>query len=392
MPQDAIDRALSAMRTISKPEGFGSIGYTTEIQPNGKGDVDRAKAATARLRSRATAYALYVLAKGRHGDLPRLRWFHDVGLKTEPSALARAQTGAALAAMGDGGRAHDSFVKAVDALNFREPDDIYQSPLRDLAGVIALAYEAGETGIARSLQNRLEATVKDPDALNTQEQAHLLHAASRMLEASGPIRVNAVGAPSLGGSRWAVGKLADAHFTNAGGAIWRTVTVHGLPSTTPAASAAGLTVEKRLFTLDGKSVDPSQVKQGDRVLVRLTGRLAEQRSRMVVVDDALPAGFEIEATLKPEDAQGTKGDDGKATAGPFAFAGILTEPSTQEKRDDRYIAALTLTGGKPFVLAYVARAVTPGDFFLPGAEARDMYRPTVRGRTASARTHIAPGQ
>ena len=86
-----------------------------------------------------------------------------------------------------------------------------------------------------------------------------------------------------------------------------------------------------------------------------------------------------------------KGDDGKATAGPFAFAGVLTTASVQEKRDDRYIASLTTSGGKPFALAYVARAVTPGDFFFPGVEARDMYRPSVRGRTASGRVKIATG-
>ena len=58
-------------------------------------------------------------------------------------------------------------------------------------------------------------------------------------------------------------------------------------------------------------------------------------------------------------------------------------------RDDHYIGALTLTDGKPFALAYVARAVTPGDFFLPGAEARDMYHPAVNAHTAPGRLKIA---
>ncbi|HVY34895.1 MAG TPA: hypothetical protein VG960_10785, partial [Caulobacteraceae bacterium] len=62
-----------------------------------------------------------------------------------------------------------------------------------------------------------------------------------------------------------------------------------------------------------------------------------------------------------------------------------------EKRDDRYVAAFKLEGAKPFVLAYVARAVTPGDFFLPGAEARNMYRPGVNAHTAAGRLRIAAG-
>ena len=126
------------------------------------------------------------------------------------------------------------------------------------------------------------------------------------------------------------------------------------------------------------------------MIVRLAGGLRGAGMRQVVIDDALPAGFEIESTLTPEDAQGMKGDDGKATAGAFAFLGVLSPASTQEKRDDRYVAALTTGGGKGFLLAYVARAVTPGDFYLPGVEARDMYRPTVRGRTAAGRVRIAP--
>ena len=64
----------------------------------------------------------------------------------------------------------------------------------------------------------------------------------------------------------------------------------------------------------------------------------------------------------------------------------------QEKRDDRYVAALTLPGQKAFTLAYVARAVTPGDFFLPGAVAGDMYRPAVAARTAAGRVKIVPAR
>ena len=85
----------------------------------------------------------------------------------------------------------------------------------------------------------------------------------------------------------------------------------------------------------------------------------------LVIDDALPAGFEIETVLGPDDAKD----------GPFKFLGELSAADAQETRDDRYVAAIDLPGGKPFAVAYVARAVTPGDFYLPGAEARDMYRP-----------------
>ena len=96
-----------------------------------------------------------------------------------------------------------------------------------------------------------------------------------------------------------------------------------------------------------------------------------------MVDDPLPAGFEIETVLSPEDAKE-----------PFKFLGELTGADVQESRDDRYIAAMDLEGNKPFALAYVARAVTPGDFFFPGPQARDVSRPAVNGRGGATRVMI----
>jgi len=386
IPQAALDQALSAMRQISRPEGWSSISYRMEYPTWWAGSPEASKKATAAMRSRASAYALYVLAKGGRGDIARLRWWHDVQMKSESSPLAKAQVGAGLALMGDRSRAHSAFRQAAASLGYREESDWYQSPLRDLSAVIALAYEAGEVDLARALQKRLENAVKDPDALNTQEQARLLQAANAMLKAAGRMNVTATGAvamsPAGGAPRWAVGKLAEARFTNAGtGALWRTITVTGAPVAAPSASANGMTLSKQLLGFSGGSVDPASLRQGDRVIVLITGRSAQARSTALVVDDPLPAGFEIETVLGPDDAQ----------SGPFKFLGQLSTADVQESRDDRYIAALDLPGHESFAFAYVARAVTPGDYLLPGAQARDMYRPSLNARTSVGRTAIAPG-
>ena len=165
------------------------------------------------------------------------------------------------------------------------------------------------------------------------------------------------------------------------GALWRTVTVSGAPIAAPGAVQNGLTLFKRLLSFDGGAVDPSRLRQGDRVIVLVSGRSPQARSTALVIDDPLPAGFEIETVLGPDDAQ----------SGPFRFLGELSSPDVAEARDDRYVAALDLPGKSAFAFAYVARAVTPGDFLLPGAQARDMYRPGLNARTASGRTVVAPG-
>lgn len=379
--EDALARAMIAMRQLSQPAGFASVGYVTDYPQTWARTPNDVKAATARLRSRAAAYALYVLAKANMGDLPRLRWWHDVGLKDDASPLARALVGAGLARMGDRARAHDSFLQAVKTLGYRDESDLYQSPLRDLAGVIALAYEAGELGVARDLQPRLAGAVKDPDALNTQEAAMLLKAADAMLRAAGPVRIDARGVTPTGANRWAVGRLAEARFVNLSrGPLWRTATVRGVPLAAPGAMANGLTVDKRYFTPQGQGVNLAAVAQGARIVVKISGVSRQGRNLQAVIDDALPAGFEIETVLSPEDSQ----------KGPYRFLGQLTEVSVQEARDDRYIAAATLAGEKPFAVAYVARAVSPGDYFLPGVSVRDMYHASVGGRSAPGRLKVAP--
>jgi uncharacterized protein YfaS (alpha-2-macroglobulin family) len=386
VPDAAIDKAMSAMRQVSRPDGWASVAYRMEYPQWWAQTPELSTKATQRMRRRASAYALYVMAKGGKGDLARLRWWHDVQMKDEDQPMAKAYVAAGLARMGDQARARSAMRQAVKSLGYRDDQDWYQSPLRDVAGLTALAVESGQADIARQLQGRLENVVKDPDALNTQEQAAVLHAAYALLKAAGPISIEAKGATALppagGAPRWAVGKLADSRFTNTGkGVLWRTVSVRGTPTSAPGAAANGLFVSKRLLSMSGGAIDPATIRQGDRVIILVSGRSMQARSTALVVDDALPAGFEIETTLGADDAQG----------GPYRFLGELTGADVQESRDDRFIAALDLEGNKPFALAYVARAVTPGEFFLPGALAKDMYRPAIQARSESGRTVIAPG-
>ena len=91
-------------------------------------------------------------------------------------------------------------------------------------------------------------------------------------------------------------------------------------------------MEKTYYSFAGGPVNLAQVKQGDRVIVRIAGGSQQGRTVALAVDDALPAGFEIESVLGPDDAD----------KGPFKFLGSLTTPKAQESRDDRYVAALDL--------------------------------------------------
>jgi uncharacterized protein YfaS (alpha-2-macroglobulin family) len=96
------------------------------------------------------------------------------------------------------------------------------------------------------------------------------------------------------------------------------------------------------------------------------------------VNDPLPAGFEIDNPnlLTSGDIRAVQGLDLNAWAEHTEF------------RQDRFLAAIDNRGTDPLRLAYIVRAVSPGDFHHPAASVEDMYRPAYRAQTASGRVTV----
>ncbi|MFC7543135.1 hypothetical protein ACFQU2_31820 [Siccirubricoccus deserti] len=71
------------------------------------------------------------------------------------------------------------------------------------------------------------------------------------------------------------------------------------------------------------------------------------------------------------------------------WLGTLSETVATPALDDRFAAALDLTPEAPeFRLAVRLRAVTAGQFELPGAQLEDMYRPQTFARQATGRITV----
>ncbi|MEQ1709596.1 MAG: alpha-2-macroglobulin [Terricaulis sp.] len=386
VPRQPLDQAYEALRRVARLNDFGSVRYEFEVYRwPGSNDT------TELMRSRAAAYALYVLAKAGRADIGQVRYFHDARLGNEPSPLARAHIGAALAHMGDRARSRNAFAAAERALGYRNVGDWYQTPLRDLSGVLALAAEAGETELVNRLRVRLERDAPDAPALMTQEQVQLLLAANALLERAGPVNV------SLNGAQMAERRvMADARqlatglvFRNAArGPVWRTLQTSGAPREAPPSMQAGYTIDKRIFRMDGTSADLASIRQGDRVIVVLSGQPEGARTYPTVLVDLLPAGLEIETLLGPQDGVGGVQYDGSRRNGPFAWIGEISPTQVAEARDDRFVASANLRGAYRY--AYIARAVTPGRYTLPAAQVEDMYRPGTMARTSTSTIVIAP--
>jgi uncharacterized protein YfaS (alpha-2-macroglobulin family) len=293
--------------------------------------------------------------------------------------------------MGDRARSRNAFRMAEQALGYRNVGDWYQTPLRDLAGVLALAAEAGETEMVNRLRQRLERDAPEAGRLMTQEQVQLLLAVNALQERAGPVNV------TLNGQALAERRvMADARrlatglvFANAArGPVWRTLSLTGVPLEAPPAMQAGYTLDKRVFNLDGTIANLDTIRQGDRVVVVISGQPEGARNYPTVLVDLLPAGLEIETVLNPSDGLGATNYDGSRRTGPFSWIGEITYTQVSEARDDRYVASANLR--EQFRYAYIARAVSPGRYTLPAAQVEDMYRPGVMARTSTGTIRIAP--
>jgi len=131
----------------------------------------------------------------------------------------------------------------------------------------------------------------------------------------------------------------------------------------------------------GKEMDLSQIKQGSDLMV--VHKIELDRDLIydmeLSIEAPVPAGFELE---NPRLSSGRK---------------LLTKvqrltPSFEEYRDDRYVAAWSLSRGyrsrgiedNAFFVAYVMRAVTPGSYLVPAVAIEDMYQPKYRSNTAES--------
>jgi alpha-2-macroglobulin len=137
------------------------------------------------------------------------------------------------------------------------------------------------------------------------------------------------------------------------------------------ASSNGLTVARKYFTPDGQEADITRVKQNTRLVAVLSVMKADGASETgtFLLVDPLPAGFEIENPVLVS--------SGSTAALPWLSD--TTWATHTEFRDDRFVASFNDSTAR---LAYMVRAVAPGQYSHPGAYVEDMYRPEINARSS----------
>ena len=341
---------------------------------------------------RDLAYGLYVLARNGTAPIGDLRYLADTKLNNLATPIAKAQLAAALALVGDRGRAERVYAAAVDslapkpALEFGRVD--YGSALRDAAALVSLASEGNAP---RATLTQAVARVEVARGLtpytSTQENAWLVLASRALSKETMTLELD--GAPiktALYRSYKAdemVGKPIK--IANTGDApVQAVVSVSGSPITPEPAASNGFKIERNYFTLDGKPADVSRAKQNDRFAVVLKITEAKPEFGHIMVSDYLPAGLEID---NPHLV--SSGD-----TGTLDWIEDGEEPENTEFRDDRFTAAIDRASNSDavFTVAYVVRAVSPGKYVLPQAYVEDMYNPSRYGRTGTGSVEVRPAK
>jgi len=327
------------------------------------------------------AYALYDLARGSRAAIGDLRYYLEAKLDNFGSPLAKAQLGAALALYGDRSRAATAFNAAIDEL--KTPDDPkrwrtdYGSQLRDTAGVLALAAEFTPAGIDLSALAQQLAKLRDGKRwTSTQEDSWTLVAAASLQKQATTGSVTIDGKPLTG---TVYQRYQQEHFDTAAVTIVNNgntptelkLSVTGIPVKPPKASSNGFTISRTYYLPDGTEADMTNVHQNDRYVVVLSMTAKDLGSGQYVVDDPLPAGFEIE------------NPDLSASQGVADLSWLTVDtPTHVESRTDQYVAAFRyVEDTENFSTAYMVRAVSPGKFVMPGATIEDMYRPELRANS-----------
>jgi alpha-2-macroglobulin len=360
VPQLSFDRAMENLRN--------RVNYYPDFE-NGGEDL---------------AYALMVLAREGAAAIGDLRYYADERAGAFATPLAVAQVGAALAFYGDQQRADMMFTQAQRMMARQGAEDLiwradYGSQTRDAAAVLALAVEARSAAVdTEDLALRVSGAGSQ---VSTQEAVWMLMAAdalARDLQSSGITIDGTAPAGPLVRLREAAARVAPVSITNGSATPTEiTLTTFGVPSEPEPAGGNGYAISRAYYTMDGTETSPETVGIGNRLVTVLTVQPFGRQSGRLMIDDPLPAGFEID---NPNLLRG--GDIRALDWLDPAF------PTHAEFRQDRFMAAIDWDSDRSFTLAYIVRAVSPGSFHHAAASVEDMYRPQLRARTAVGRIAV----
>lgn len=315
------------------------------------------------------AYRLYLLALAKSpetGAMNRLRESPNL------PELAKWRLASAYAMIGHGEIADQLVQKTGGVLQrYREHDLTYGSDLRDKAIILEV------NGILRNQKKELELYTELADVLSsdkwlsTQETGYMLMAMAKTSKAHNTAvsklfysvdggkgtevnigrQIKNVVIPEKQGSRKV--KLKNTGKTR----LYLTVVTEkiALPGN-ERKRASKLELSVYYHDMNGKTLDPSKIKQGTEFVAEVTVRNPGKKMhyKQMALNQIFPSGWEIRNTR-------------------MYSAGLDSDARYQDFRDDRVLSYYNLDAGKSKVIRVVLHATYQGKFYLPAATSEAMY-------------------
>ena len=385
VPEDRLDAALDALRT--------------RLEAAGPTDADPGNVAWQDDQERR-AYICEVLARAGKPEPGWTARLLEQSARLRPSS--RSHLAAALIL---GGRPRDAApllrgIEPAGGADTRRAGGCYNSRVRDAALALLAWVEVDPSAPeAAAWAKQVQDARRDGRWATTQENAIALLALGRYTVAqpreTEPFRAALQPSQGVGTNateralvRWTPGAPGRARWVrieNEGpGRCYFGATVSGVPAAGAVAEEdRGLRVRRTFLRSDGQPWEGTAFRQGDLVVVRIEVAADPALAPLenVVIEDLLPAGFEIE-------------NPSFEIANQAPWLGERRNWMIhRDVRDDRLVLfpyPVTGTPDAPQTWHYTVRAVTPGRFVVPPLRAEAMYDPSIRGTHGKAEIEVKP--
>jgi uncharacterized protein YfaS (alpha-2-macroglobulin family) len=342
----------------------------------------RAKSVYSSQELKRTVYALYVLARAGQADpatMDFLRDKHSERMRPESRALLAA----AYAAIGNP-RAVDELLARIGEVAEveRQTGANFDSTIRNRALLLlALLDAAPDSSLVPELVDRLARDATTSPYWTTQESGFAFLALGQFFRQQAE-RPPYKGAVYLGDRK--VGMVSSEETAvfrdleagaplriemepgyEAGAAFYSLIT-RGVPVDEDFQPlSAGLEIERAYLDREGDLVDLDRIRQGDLLVVRTRVRSLSGPVENIVIQNRLPSGLEVENPRL------------ETTESLPWVTDAAQGPAYLDLRDDRILLFADLPANSWQSYYALVRAVAPGTFRLPPAQAEAMYNPAL---------------
>jgi len=318
---------------------------------------------------RETFYSLYVLALNGNQQLPTMNYYK--ARAGELSYDSRVMLACAYALCGDM-RSYNNLI-TITSGSTDEPETMtggcFSSPLRDKAIALYTLVTADPANQTTALLARqVGEMLKQKTWFSTQERAFALLALGKLAGQAGKTNITAtisVGSKKITFNGTDINILLAENSasisTSGNGQLFYFMETEGLPlSMKTEAEDRVLKVRRKLYSPEGKPVNPEQINQNDLIVIALTVSVTDNIAvDNVAITDLLPSGFEIENPRLTAERE-------------LTWVADKTQADYMDIRDDR-ITYFTNATIKPKTFYYMVRAVNRGTFVQGAVAADAMY-------------------